>query len=56
MSLTNGKVTVDMLEVVPDKAALGKAFKKEAKLVMDYLAKLDKSGVDDLEQNLTETG
>ena len=50
------KVTVDMIEVLPDKAALGKAFKKEAKLVTDHLSGLDKAAIESFEQKLAEAG
>lgn len=45
-----------MVEVVPDKAALGKVFKKEAKFVIEHLTGLDKAGIESLEQKLEETG
>ena len=36
------KEMVDVVEIVPAKPAIGKAFKKEGKTVMDYLAQMDK--------------
>lgn len=43
---------VDVTESQPNKAVIGKAFKKDAKLVMDHLAALDKEGVEDVEKRL----
>lgn len=45
-----------MVEVVPEKPAVGKAFKKEGKIVMDYLAQMDKESVKVFEDKLNENG
>jgi len=45
-------VTKDITEIVPNKAALGKAFKKEAKTVTDMLAKLSLDQVTKVETEL----
>ncbi|CAH3017408.1 unnamed protein product [Porites evermanni] len=47
---------VDMVEVVPEKPTIGKAFKKEGKIVMDYLAQIDKDSVKEFEDKLNENG
>lgn len=47
--------TIDVVEAMPNKGALGKEFKKEAKQVMDALSALDKNAVDDLAKQLAET-
>ncbi|EDO45824.1 predicted protein [Nematostella vectensis] len=49
-------VKVDVVEVVPDKAILGKAFKKQAKEVMEKLTTLDSKGAKQLEDALNEKG
>ncbi|RMX45527.1 hypothetical protein pdam_00008406 [Pocillopora damicornis] len=36
---------IDVVEIVPEKPAVGKAFKKEGKIVMDYLAQMDKDAI-----------
>lgn len=52
----NFKEMVDMVEVVPEKPTIGKAFKKEGKIVMDYLARMDKDSVKEFEDKLNEKG
>lgn len=47
---------VDVVEVVPNKGALGKAFKKDAKAITDKLASLDKSEAEELEKRLESDG
>lgn len=47
---------VDVVEVVPEKPTIGKAFKKEGKVVMDYLAQMDKGSVKEFEDKLTDSG
>ncbi|KAJ1524813.1 hypothetical protein ONE63_009684 [Megalurothrips usitatus] len=47
--------TIDVVEAQPNKGAVGKEFKKEAKQVMDALAALDKDGVEQLAKQLAET-
>lgn len=43
-------------EAVANKPKLGQLFKKDAKLVMDALAALDKQGLEELEKTLQEKG
>lgn len=47
---------VSITEPVPNKAAIGKAFKKEAKSLMDALARMDPVEVGQLEEDLASTG
>ena len=42
-------------EAQPNKGAVGKEFKKEAKQVMDALAALEKDAVEELAKQLAET-
>ena len=42
-------MTVDVVELVPAKGPIGKAFKKEAKAVTDKMASLTKEEVEDVE-------
>ncbi|KAH9369689.1 hypothetical protein HPB48_007656 [Haemaphysalis longicornis] len=51
-----GWLTVDVVEAIPNKAALGKQFKKDAKPVSDALAALTAEQVDKLEKDLNERG
>ncbi|XP_076460990.1 glycine--tRNA ligase-like [Babylonia areolata] len=46
--------TVDVVECHPQKSVLGKAFKQDAKVIMEHLAKLDAEAVDELEKTLAE--
>lgn len=48
--------TIEVTEVVPNKAALGKAFKKDAKNITDLLANLSLSDVETIGKNLTDNG
>lgn len=43
---------VDVTEAAPNKGVLGKAFKKEAKVVLDALAALDEAGIEALESKI----
>ena len=52
----NFKEMVDVVEIVPEKPTIGKAFKKEGKIVMDYLAQMDKDSVKEFEDKLNEKG
>eukprot|EP00092_Neocalanus_flemingeri_P046057 GFUD01051724.1.p1 GENE.GFUD01051724.1~~GFUD01051724.1.p1 ORF type:complete len:734 (-),score=206.90 GFUD01051724.1:279-2480(-) len=45
-------VTRDIMEIVPNKGAIGKAFKKEAKSVTDMLAKLSLEQIEKVEADL----
>lgn len=47
---------VDMVEIVPEKPAIGKAFKKEGKIVMDFLAQMDKDGIKEFEDEINANG
>lgn len=47
---------VDVVEIVPEKPTIGKAFKKEGKIVMDYLAQMEKDRVKEFEDKLNENG
>lgn len=47
---------IDVVEIVPEKPAVGKAFKKEGKIVMDYLAQMDKDAIKAFEDKLNENG
>jgi len=49
-------VSVDVVEVVLEKPVVGKAFKKESKIVTEYIAALSTEEVDVLEKNLNENG
>uniref|UniRef100_A0A914XQF5 Glycine--tRNA ligase n=2 Tax=Plectus sambesii TaxID=2011161 RepID=A0A914XQF5_9BILA len=48
--------TVDVIEAVPNKAAIGKSLKKEGKPLIAYLESLSISGVDSLEKELKDKG
>ncbi|XP_015598508.1 glycine--tRNA ligase [Cephus cinctus] len=47
---------VDVTEAVPNKGVIGKVFKKEAKAVLDTLAVLDKTEIENLETQLIVNG
>lgn len=47
---------VDVVECLPQKGALGKAFKQDAKAVTEHLSSLDAEAVSQLEQLLSEKG
>jgi len=47
---------IDVVEIVPEKPAIGKAFKKEGKIVMDYLAQMDKDSIKEFEDKLNGNG
>ncbi|GJQ70276.1 Aats-gly [Trypoxylus dichotomus] len=48
--------TVDVVEAVPNKAAIGKAFKKDAKLITDALAALNIDDIESIEKKLEVDG
>ncbi len=48
--------TVDVTEMVPNKGVMGKAFKKEAKAVMDALASLSLDDINKFETELESSG
>ncbi len=45
-------VVLDVVEILPNKGSLGKAFKKDAKLVMDHLASLEEPEILEIEKVL----
>lgn len=47
---------IDVVEIVPEKPAIGKAFKKEGKIVMEYLAQMDKDSIKEFEDKLNGNG
>ncbi|XP_072935327.1 glycine--tRNA ligase [Epargyreus clarus] len=47
---------VEIVEAVPNKAAIGKEFKKDAKLINDSLAAMDSAALEDLQQKLENDG
>ena len=46
---------VDVVEIVAAKPAIGKAFKKESKTVMDYLAQMDKDSIEAFEDKISKS-
>ena len=42
----------EVVEVVPEKALIGKQFRKDAKVLMDWLSQLDKTAIESLEVQL----
>ncbi|XP_055376487.1 glycine--tRNA ligase [Condylostylus longicornis] len=44
--------TIDEIKVVPNKAAIGKAFKKDSKYIVDLLSKLSLNQVDEIKSEL----
>ncbi|XP_011499121.1 PREDICTED: glycine--tRNA ligase [Ceratosolen solmsi marchali] len=48
--------TVNVCKTVPNRASIGKTFRKEAKLIIDALAALEENEIDTLEKNLNEIG
>lgn len=48
--------TIDVTECLPQKSALGKVFKQEAKLITEYLTNVATNEINSLEQNLKEKG
>ena len=49
-------MTVDVVEVAPEKGVIGKQFRKEAKVIMDALAALSSSQAEAAEKEATEKG
>ncbi|XP_059143729.1 glycine--tRNA ligase-like [Physella acuta] len=49
-------ISVDITECVPQKSALGKIFKQEAKLITDYLNSMSSDDITLFEQTLNEKG
>ena len=48
--------TIDVTEMAPNKGPIGKAFKKDAKIITDYLAKMDVASVAERETELNANG
>lgn len=48
--------TIDVVEAVANKGAVGKAFKKEAKEIMEALSKLEPAAVEAVEESLKANG
>ena len=55
-SLTTSYKTVNVVQFEPNKGAIGKAYKKDAKLVMEYLAICDECYITEVEKLLNEKG
>ncbi|XDA75694.1 hypothetical protein R6Z07M_005856 [Ovis aries] len=55
-SLTPSYKTVSVVQFEPNKGAIGKAYKKDAKLVMEYLAICDECYITEMEKLLNEKG
>lgn len=55
-SLTTSYKTVNIVQFEPNKGAVGKAYKKDAKLVMEYLAICDECYITEMEKTLNEKG
>jgi len=49
-------ISVSVVEVVLDKALVGKGFKKQAKIVMDYVGAMKPEEIDTFEKSITENG
>ncbi|KAJ7365654.1 Glycine--tRNA ligase [Desmophyllum pertusum] len=47
---------IDVVEIVPEKPAIGKAFKKEGKIIMEHLAQMDKDSIKEFEDKLNSNG
>jgi glycyl-tRNA synthetase len=54
--LTASYKTVNVVQFEPNKGAVGKAYKKDAKLVMEYLATCDDCYITEMEMLLSEKG
>lgn len=55
-SLTASHRTVNVVQFESSKAAIGRAYKKDARLVLDYLATCDEAYVTEMENVLNEKG
>ncbi|CAD7694264.1 unnamed protein product [Nyctereutes procyonoides] len=55
-SLTTSYKTVNVVQFEPSKGAIGKAYKKDAKLVLEYLAVCDECYITEMEKLLNEKG
>ena len=45
-----------MVEAVPEKGVIGKQFRKDAKVLMEWLGQLERSEVESLESRLEQDG
>lgn len=55
-SLTASHKVVNVVQFEPNKGAIGKAYKKDAKFAMEYLAICDECYITDQEKLLNENG
>lgn len=55
-SLTALYRTVNIVQFEANKGAIGKAYKKDAKVVMEYLSMCDECYISEMEQLLNEKG
>uniref|UniRef100_A0A668RFY3 Glycine--tRNA ligase n=1 Tax=Oreochromis aureus TaxID=47969 RepID=A0A668RFY3_OREAU len=55
-SLTSPHKTVNVVQFEPNKGAIGKAYKKDAKIVMEYLSVCDECFITDQEKLLSDSG
>lgn len=55
-SLTSSHKVVNVVQFEPNKGAIGMAYKKDAKLVLEYLAVCDECYISDQEKLLNENG
>lgn len=54
--LTPTHKVVNVVQFEPNKGAIGKAYKKDAKIAMEYLSVCDECFITEQEQLLNETG
>lgn len=54
--LTSSHKVVNVVQFEPNKGAIGTAFKKDSKLVLDYLAACDECYITDQEKLLSANG
>ena len=47
---------MDVVECQPQMKVLGKSFKKEAKIVSEYLSKLEAAEIEQIEQKIKDNG
>lgn len=55
-SLTPLHKVVNVVQFEPNKGAIGKTYKKDAKIAMEYLSACDECYITDQEKLLNETG
>lgn len=56
MALTRVHKVLNVVQFEANKGAIGKAYKKDAKVVMEYLSVCDECYITEQEQQLNETG